>query len=93
VKFATEVDTSAWDGDAACRGQATSIWFPELKGGPGRADPFAEARMVCRTCPVSGDCLAHALRHERDSTGMWGGLTLEERRQLRRDQLRWRRAS
>jgi WhiB family redox-sensing transcriptional regulator len=85
------MDTSAWDADAACRGQDPNLWFPELKGGPGHGDPFEAGRKVCRTCPVSGDCLAHALKYERDSTGLWGGLNQDERRTLRRDQLRRRR--
>lgn len=41
----------------------------------------AEAKSICSTCPVQGQCLEFALRNdERD--GIWGGLTAKERKAL-----------
>lgn len=42
-----------------------------------------EARMLCRSCPVRTECLAHAL-DERVEFGVWGGMTERERRALLR---------
>lgn len=52
------------------------LFFPET---------WAEARdakKICSTCPVQTDCLRYALETNQ-SDGIWGGLTLEERRRLR----------
>lgn len=37
------------------------------------------AKQVCRGCPVRRECLEHALA-ARETDGVWGGLTPEERR-------------
>ena len=44
---------------------------------------------VCRTCPVVDECLQHAL-DERETEGVWGGTTPDQRKDLLR---RRRRAS
>lgn len=41
------------------------------------------ARAICATCPVRLECLEHAIHHEQ--FGVWGGLSSEEREQIRRD--------
>lgn len=40
---------------------------------------WSEAKAVCRRCPVSAECLAHAIEHG-ESDGVWGGLDPNERR-------------
>lgn len=40
------------------------------------------AKQLCSTCPVVAECAAYALKWE--PSGIWGGLTAGERRQLRR---------
>lgn len=47
------------------------------------------ATAVCRDCPVREDCLAHAL-NERIEDGVWGGLTADERRSIRRRAAQWK---
>ncbi|HRC41445.1 MAG TPA: WhiB family transcriptional regulator [Tetrasphaera sp.] len=42
-----------------------------------------DAKLVCRSCPVSLQCLADALDN-RVEFGVWGGLTERERRALLR---------
>ena len=48
-----------------------------------------QAKAVCRRCPVTQSCLDWALRAGQDS-GVWGGLSEDERRALKRRQARTR---
>lgn len=68
LEFPTVTD---WRDLAECRGYPTDWWFPEKIDGPAG---YNLARQVCATCPVTGECLAHAL-HEPETKGMWAGLT------------------
>ncbi len=43
-----------------------------------------QAKLLCRTCPVRTECLAHAL-DRRIEFGVWGGMTERERRALLRE--------
>ena len=40
------------------------------------------AKKICHTCPVEVECLEHALKYF--ETGVWGGTTETERREIRR---------
>jgi WhiB family transcriptional regulator, redox-sensing transcriptional regulator len=52
-------------------------------GNTGAALEQAErAKAVCAGCPVCGQCLDYALDTNQD--GIWGGMTEDERRSLRR---------
>lgn len=65
-----------WAQAAACRGADPDIFHP-IDG------DYLLARSYCDRCVCRADCAAHALaRGERD--GMWGGLTPDQRRHLRR---------
>jgi Transcription factor WhiB len=48
------------------------------------------AKAICALCPVREECLQWAMDTAQD-TGIWGGLTEEERRELRRQPRRRRR--
>jgi WhiB family redox-sensing transcriptional regulator len=48
-----------------------------------------QAKAVCHRCPVVQSCLDWALRSGQDS-GVWGGLSEDERRALKRRQARTR---
>ena len=50
-----------------------------------------EAKAVCRRCPVIDSCLAWALESGQDA-GVWGGLSEDERRALKRRNARARAA-
>jgi WhiB family redox-sensing transcriptional regulator len=70
-------DRPAWHVLAACRAKDPSNFYVE------RGQDIAPARALCAVCPVREDCLEHALAQpERD--GVWGGLSVQERRRLRR---------
>ena len=71
-----------WRHKAACLDENPELFFPI--GTTGRAVEQAErAKAVCRTCPVTTPCLQWALETRQDA-GIWGGLTEDERRVLRR---------
>ena len=83
--------TDSWRDAAACRSVEPDLFFPI--GTTGTAlDHIASAKAVCATCPVSPECLEFALETNQDS-GVWGGTSEEERRQLRRARARARRAA
>ncbi len=82
---------SDWRAQAACRDEDPELFFPV--GNTGAAlKQIEEAKAVCRTCPVIDQCLKWALDTNQDS-GIWGGLTEDERRALKRRAMRARRSS
>lgn len=70
---------SNWRLQAACRGMDVSIFVPDSKGWL----LYIEARIICETCTVRQPCLDYAMSLP-DTVGMFGGLTPEERKLLRR---------
>ena len=83
------VSIESWRGSAACRSVEPDLFFPI--GTTGTAlHHIAAAKAVCATCPVTSECLDFALETNQDS-GVWGGTSEEERRQLRRARARARR--
>ncbi|HEV3354445.1 MAG TPA: WhiB family transcriptional regulator [Acidimicrobiales bacterium] len=68
-----------WTDSAACRGTDTEIFYPA------NAEEEAEALSICATCPVRAQCLDYAIRN-RETYGIWGGTTPEQRRRIRREQ-------
>ncbi len=67
----------SWQERALCAQTDPEAFFPE-KGGSTR-----EAKKVCVSCDVRGDCLEYALAHD-ERFGIWGGLSERERRRLKR---------
>lgn len=74
--------TEDWRHDAACRDEDPELFFPIGTTGPALTQA-ADAKAVCRRCPVSGECLAFALDYGLGH-GVWGGMDEGERRTLRR---------
>ena len=70
-----------WRHKAACNGHDSADWFPEKTGAYNPAT--ARAVAICKTCPVQQACLTHA-QELPEHHGIWGGLTPEQRRGLRR---------
>lgn len=75
-----------WGHSAICRGEEPELFFPVGNSGPA-LQQIAEAKSVCRRCPVVSDCLTWALESGQDA-GVWGGMSEEERRFLKRRQAR-----
>ena len=71
-----------WRCQAACRDTDPDLFFPV--GSTGLAlEQIESAKVVCEACASQADCLEFALATNQDS-GVWGGTSEEERRQLRR---------
>ena len=73
-----------WQVEAACRGLDASVFFhPENERGASRRRRVNQAKRVCAPCPVRAACLEWAMSLE-EPYGVWGGLSPEERDQMRR---------
>ena len=79
-----------WRHRAACRDEGPELFFPLGNTGPALLQ-IEEAKQVCRRCPVREECLAWALETGQDA-GVWGGLSEDERRALKRRKARARAA-
>lgn len=74
-----------WRESAACRNENPELFFP-IGDGVAAHEQIARAKAVCARCPVREQCLAFAVTTGQDF-GVWGGLSSDERRRLRRDRL------
>ncbi len=80
-----------WRHQAQCLDEDPELFFPIGNTGPALLQ-IEEAKAVCRRCPVVDTCLKWALENGQDA-GVWGGLSEDERRALKRRTARARRAS
>ena len=80
-----------WRHTASCLTEDPELFFPIGNTGPALLQ-IEEAKAVCRRCPVVDTCLKWALENGQDA-GVWGGLSEDERRALKRRTARARRAS
>ena len=71
-----------WRDRAACLGVDPEVFFPAGDSEPALLQT-EEAKDFCRRCEVAEACLKWAIESGQD-TGVWGGLSEEERRALRR---------
>jgi WhiB family transcriptional regulator, redox-sensing transcriptional regulator len=71
-----------WRHHAACRDVDPELFFPIGNTGPALLQ-IDEAKQVCHRCLVKESCLQWALESGQDS-GVWGGLSEDERRALKR---------
>jgi WhiB family transcriptional regulator, redox-sensing transcriptional regulator len=83
-----EWDSMDWRHRAACRDEDPELFFPIGNTGPALLQ-IEEAKAVCRRCPVIEPCLAWALETGQDA-GVWGGMSEDERRALKRRNARTR---
>jgi WhiB family redox-sensing transcriptional regulator len=77
-----------WRHRAACRHEDPELFFPVGNTGPAIAQ-IEEAKNVCVRCDVREECLKWALESGQDS-GVWGGLSEDERRAMKRRAARHR---
>jgi len=77
LAFETIPAPGPWIVHAACAGEATDLFFPD--------DDIATdlARSICGRCAVRVDCIGYAMEFP-SLDGIWGGLTRQERAELRR---------
>lgn len=71
-----------WQFRAACRGLPIGVFFPD---GAGKQAAYEAAKVVCAQCEVREQCLKVSDDFEAtgDRHGVFGGLTPDERRELR----------
>src|SRR5918912_700026 len=71
-----------WRHHAACRDEDPELFFPIGTSGPAVLQ-VEQAKAVCRRCTVTDECLQWALETGQDA-GVWGGMSEDERRALKR---------
>jgi WhiB family redox-sensing transcriptional regulator len=74
-----------WRDDAVCRDTDPALFFPVGTTGNALVQ-IDHAKRTCGECQVAQECLDFALDTNQDS-GIWGGLTEEERRVIRRERV------
>ncbi len=72
-----------WRETARCKEMDPDLFFPVGTTGPALLQIEA-AKSVCRQCDVRDECLQYAIDSNQEY-GIWGGLTEEERRYMRRE--------
>ena len=77
-----------WRNRATCLGEDPELFFPIGNTGPALVQ-IEEAKAICRRCEVVDTCLRWAMESGAD-TGVWGGLSDDERRTLKRRRARAR---
>ncbi|MEE1783047.1 WhiB family transcriptional regulator [Streptomyces sp. SP17BM10] len=73
---------------AVCRDEDPELFFPIGNTGPALLQ-IEEAKAVCRRCPLLTECRQRALDTGEDH-GVWGGLSEDERRSIKRRNARTR---
>lgn len=77
-----------WRHRAECLTEDPELFFPVGNTGPAIMQ-IAEAKKVCDRCDVRAECLQWALEAGQDH-GVWGGLSEDERRAMKRRRARAR---
>ena len=75
-----------WRDRAECTKYDPELFFPTGNKGPALMQ-IEEAKAVCRECPVIDTCLKWALDTGQDF-GVWGGLSEDERKAVKRREAR-----
>jgi WhiB family transcriptional regulator, redox-sensing transcriptional regulator len=71
---------------ARCKDEDPELFFPVGTTGPA-AVQLETARGICMRCDVKAECLEWAMATGQEA-GVWGGLSEDERRALRRSRRR-----
>jgi WhiB family redox-sensing transcriptional regulator len=70
-----------WKLQGSCNSYPYELMWPVGTTGPAEAQT-SQAKAVCAACPIETKCLQYAVENH-EAYGIWGGLTEEERRQIR----------
>jgi WhiB family redox-sensing transcriptional regulator len=74
-----------WRQKAACLHADPDLFFPSSDSNAHAA--LLRAKAICRMCPVISRCLQWAVTNN-ETQGIWGGLTPQERKSVRRKLIR-----
>lgn len=91
ARLARYAETGEWRHAGACSDEDPELFFP-VGVTPPALRQTEQAKAVCHRCDVVATCLRWALDTNQES-GVWGGLSEDERRALKRREQRARRAS
>ena len=80
-----------WRNRAACLDADPELFFPTGSTGPALVQ-IEGAKAICGRCEVVEPCLTWAMDFGQDA-GVWGGLSEDERRALKRRTARARRTA
>ena len=80
-----------WLNQARCLNEDPELFFPVGNTGPA-LEQIEQAKSICRQCNVAANCLEYAIKENQDN-GIWGGLSEEERKSLKRKYARARRSA
>jgi len=69
-----------WMANAACAEVDPDLHFPSGEHGPANMRQIWQAKAVCASCPVMGQCREYGMT---EPHGVWGGLSAGERREIR----------
>jgi WhiB family redox-sensing transcriptional regulator len=78
-----------WRNRSACLDESPELFFPIGNARPALLQVEA-AKTVCRRCAVADTCLSWAIDARQDD-GVWGGMSEDERRALKRRTARARK--
>ncbi len=78
--MATKAGIGGWWDLAACQSADPELFFPVSAVGAGLAD-IEQAKAICARCVIRPQCLDFAL-DSRQSHGIWGGASEDERRAI-----------
>lgn len=76
------MENTHWQNRAECKKYDPELFFPTGTTGPAILQ-IEEAKQVCRSCEVRERCLEWAIENGQDH-GVWGGMSEDERRALKR---------
>jgi len=71
-----------WRHRAACLTEDPALFFPVGNTGPA-LQQIEDAKKICQSCTVKDQCLNWALDAGQDH-GVWGGMSEDERRAMKR---------
>lgn len=80
LEMLIDVADQEWHEQAACRGANGDKFFP----GRGDTKNLEAARAICDMCIVSTECEEYAIDRPEIQSGVWGGTTNSDRRQIRK---------
>jgi len=84
LKNLWETWTEKGEPELSCSG-CPDLFFPE------KGEPAVEVRALCKGCPIIQECGLFALKW--DEPGIWGGMTGLDRRILKQNLARAKRAA
>jgi hypothetical protein len=67
----------------SCATIGGDLWFPDTKTDVNAVQDAASAKKICNRCPHKRECAEWGIANE--AHGIWGGLTIRDRQQVRRD--------